>query len=126
MPPEKRPHLMMLAIIDASLVDRVDPLRESGEQRARLLLAVFSWSQRWGLGDTADRASDPGREDDATALSFSKHDFHFLGVNSYSNCYIFPAGRQAGGSSGPSPVFFLSSITSSPILLAHTWSCDHM
>ena len=34
------------------------------------------------------------------------HDFHFLGVNSYSNCYIFPAGRQAGGSSRPSPVFF--------------------
>ena len=70
MPPEKRPHLMMLAIIDASLVDRVDPLQESGEQRARLLLAVFSWSQRWGLGDTADRAPVPGHEDDAIALSF--------------------------------------------------------
>ena len=61
---------MMLAIIDTSLVDRVDPLQESGEQRARLLLAVFSWSQRWGLGDTADRAPVPGHEDDATALSF--------------------------------------------------------
>ena len=61
---------MMLAIIDTSLVDRVDPLQESGEQRARLLLAVFSWSQRWGLGDTADRAPVPGHEDDAIALSF--------------------------------------------------------
>ena len=49
MPPEKRPHLMMLAMIDTSLVGRVDPVR-CGRVVSRGPVCFWQCSEVLGTG----------------------------------------------------------------------------